>query len=199
MYTFDFGGEEEEGMHDKNPYRLLDSALDSKKKGKKEESKKDERIKGVRDVLCLVMTALRKLPVVEGVCDAVPRGQEGGGSEAVQGGAGTIVWAAFSSPSPDMKGTKAFLNKKEERPRGENEKGRRWEIWRDVDRENSEKDQKKGKNTARGNTLHHRRCVGLRHRALFDLPRARRRRSCWRDLSGSLRMRASLVEMSSLL
>ena len=26
---------------------------------------------------------------------------------------------------------------------------------------------------------------GLRHQALFDLPRARRRRSCWRDLSGS--------------
>ena len=31
------------------------------------ESKKDERRKGVRDALCLVMTALRKLPVVEGV------------------------------------------------------------------------------------------------------------------------------------
>ena len=31
MYTFDFGGEEE-GMHDKNPYRLLNSALDSKEK-----------------------------------------------------------------------------------------------------------------------------------------------------------------------
>ena len=35
MYTFDFGGEEEEGMHDKNLYRLLDSALDSKEKKKK--------------------------------------------------------------------------------------------------------------------------------------------------------------------
>ena len=51
---------------------------------------KDERIKGVRDALCLVMTALRKLPVVEGVCDTVPRGQEGDGPEAVQGGAGLL-------------------------------------------------------------------------------------------------------------
>ena len=29
MYTFDFG---KEGMYDKNPYRLLDSALDLKEK-----------------------------------------------------------------------------------------------------------------------------------------------------------------------
>ena len=35
MYTFDFGGDEE-GMHDKNLYRLLNSALDSKKEKKKE-------------------------------------------------------------------------------------------------------------------------------------------------------------------
>ena len=77
-------------MHGKNPCRLLNSGLDSKEE-KKGESKKDERIKGVRDALCLVMTALRKLPVVvEGVCDAVPRGQEGGGPEAVQGGAGLL-------------------------------------------------------------------------------------------------------------
>ena len=33
MYTFDFGGEEE-GMYDKNPYRLLNSGLDSKKEKK---------------------------------------------------------------------------------------------------------------------------------------------------------------------
>ena len=31
MYTLDFGGRKD-GMHDKNPYRLLNSALDSKKK-----------------------------------------------------------------------------------------------------------------------------------------------------------------------
>ena len=79
-----------------------------------------------------------------------------------------------------MEVTKAFLSKKKKDP----EEGRK-EIWRDVDRGNSEKDQKKGrKNSARGDTLHHRRCVGLRHRALFDLLRARRMRSCWRDLSG---------------
>ena len=65
MYTLDFGGEKE-GMHDKNPHRLLNSALDSKEK-EGEESKKAERIKGVRDALCLVMTTLRKLPVMGGV------------------------------------------------------------------------------------------------------------------------------------
>ena len=34
MDTFDFGGKEE-GMHDKNPYRLLNSALDSKEEKEK--------------------------------------------------------------------------------------------------------------------------------------------------------------------
>ena len=43
----------------------------------------------MRDALCLVMTVLRKLPVAEG-CDAVPRGKEGGGSEAVQGREGLL-------------------------------------------------------------------------------------------------------------
>ena len=76
----------------------------------------------MRDALCLVMTALRKVPAVEG-CDTVPRGQEGGGPEAVQGGAGTVVWAAFSSTSPDMKDTKAFLSKKIDPE--ENEEGRK--------------------------------------------------------------------------
>ena len=37
MHTFDFGGRVE-GMYDKNPYRLLNSALDSKEKEKKEGS-----------------------------------------------------------------------------------------------------------------------------------------------------------------
>ena len=61
-----------------------------------------------------------------------------------------------------MKDTKAFLNKKKERPGGEQggREGKK-EIWRDVDRGNSEKGQKKGReNSARGDTLHHRRCVG---------------------------------------
>ena len=56
-------------------------------------------------------------------CDAVPRSQEGGGPEAVQGGAGTIVWAAFSSTSPDMKDTKAFLSKKKDPEENEEEEG----------------------------------------------------------------------------
>ena len=67
----------------------------------------------MRDALCLVMTALRKLPVVEG-CDAVPRGQEGGGPEASTRRGGTVVGAAFSSASPGMKVTKVFLCKKKD-------------------------------------------------------------------------------------
>ena len=57
------------------------------------------------------------------------------------------MWAAFSSTSPDMKVTKAFLSKQERktRRRTRRSKGRRKEIWRDVDRGNSEKDQKKGR------------------------------------------------------
>ena len=76
----------------------------------------------MRDALCLVMTALRKLPVVEG-CDAVPRGQEGGGPEAVQRGGGTVVCIAFSSTSPDMEVTKAFLSKKKKDPEENEEEG----------------------------------------------------------------------------
>ena len=77
-------------MYDKNSYRLLNSALDSKEKNG--ESKKDERMKGARDALCLVMTTLRKLPCCcGGVCDAVPRDQEGGGPEAVQGAAAGLL------------------------------------------------------------------------------------------------------------
>ena len=50
--------------------------------------------------------------------------QEGGGPEAVQGGGGTVVWAAFSSTSPGMKDTEAFLCKKKKDPEENEEKGK---------------------------------------------------------------------------
>ena len=40
------------------------------------------------------------------------------------------MWAAFSSTSPDMKDTKAFLSKKKDPEENEEEE----EIWGDVDR-----------------------------------------------------------------
>ena len=81
------------------------------------------------------------------------------------------MWAAFSSTSPGMKVTKAFLSKKkdpEENDEGERGGGRE-KSGGTLTGGNSEKDQKKRKNSAMGDTLHHRRCVGLRHRALSDL------------------------------
>ena len=128
-------------MYDKNPYRLLNSALDSK--GKK--ANKIEEIKGVRDVLYLVMTALRKLPVVEGM--TLYRGirREVDLRQYKEGR--TIVWPAFSSASPDMKVTKEFLSNKKDKEENEDkeEEGKEDEIWRDVDRENPERDQKEEK------------------------------------------------------
>ena len=94
------------------------------------------------------------------------------------------MWAAFSSTSPGMKDTKAFLSKKKKDPE-ENEEGRgRRKSGGMLTGGTPRRTKRKGKNSARGDTLHHRRCMGVRHQALFDLPRARRRRSCWRDLSG---------------
>ena len=85
-------------------------------------------MKGVRDALCLVMTALRKLPVVEG-CDAVPRGQEGGGPEAVQGAAAGLLCGLRSRPHHlALKVTKAFLSKKKKDPEENEEKGKKGNL-----------------------------------------------------------------------
>ena len=51
MYTFDFGMK----MYDSNPYRIINSAL---------YDKTEESIERAKDLLYLVMAALRKLPVV---------------------------------------------------------------------------------------------------------------------------------------
>ena len=72
MYTFDFGGG---GGKDVRQEPVQAAGLCAGLEGEEEEgdSKKAERIKGVRDALGLVMAALRKLPVVEG-CVTLYRG-----------------------------------------------------------------------------------------------------------------------------
>ena len=94
MHTFDFGRERDARQEPVQAAELCAGLEEEEEEG---ESKKDERMKGVRDALCLVMTALRKLPVVEG-CDAVPRDQEGGGPEAVQGAAAGLLCGVRSRP-----------------------------------------------------------------------------------------------------
>ena len=55
------------------------------------------------------------------MCDAVPRGQEEVGLRQCKEG-NVIVWSGFSSTSPDMKDTKAFLSKKKKDPENNEEK-----------------------------------------------------------------------------
>ena len=61
----------------------------------------------VRDVLYLVMSALRKLPTVKGV--TLYRGIRGKVDVSQYKEGRTVAWPGFSSTSPDMKTTKAFL------------------------------------------------------------------------------------------
>lgn len=105
MYTFDFGV----NGYNFNPYRLINSALF------------DNNVEGVRkakDILYLVMSALRKLPVITGKPlfrgIRVNVGENGGG---FNGQANTptyemgsiITWSGLSSTSPEMEVTKEFL------------------------------------------------------------------------------------------
>ena len=113
LYTFDFG---KDGMYEMNPYRLLNKALSTKKK----EEKAKQLVK-VRDVLYLVMCALRKLPAVKGVTlyrgirDKVDMNQYKEGS--------TVTWPGFSSTTPDMNTTKAFLTNMRDEREGEERDG----------------------------------------------------------------------------
>ena len=68
MYTFNFDGGGRDVRQELVQAAELCAGLEEGG-GEKGEwmSKKDERIKGVRDALCLVMAALRKLPGVGGV------------------------------------------------------------------------------------------------------------------------------------
>ena len=116
LYTFDFGGD----RYEMNPYRMLNKAL------RAEENITEEIVK-VRDVLYLIMSALRKLPVVSGV--TLYRGIRSKVDSKQYKEGSIIVWAGFSSTSPDMNTTKAFLSSstkegnQEEEDEGDSGKG----------------------------------------------------------------------------
>ena len=120
MYTFDFGTKE---LYSYNPYRIINSALSERT---------EENIEKAKDLLYLVMKALRKLPVVHGVdlhrgirADVlknanVPQnacssglsrmGQGVGGQSLPTYTVGSVItWNALSSTSPDMAVTRTFL------------------------------------------------------------------------------------------
>lgn len=96
MYTFDFGN----ANYDLNPYRLLNAAL---------ASQNVEEVKKVRDLLYVVMTSLRRMPVVRGM--TLYRGIRSSIDMSVHKVGAVISWPAFSSTTPNMKTTKAFLTK----------------------------------------------------------------------------------------
>lgn len=96
MYTFDFGN----ANYDMNPYRLLNAAL---------ANQDVEDVKKVRDLLYIVMTSLRRLPVVRGV--TLYRGIRSSVDMSVHQVGSVISWPAFSSTTPDMKVTENFLTK----------------------------------------------------------------------------------------
>lgn len=124
MYTYE-SSTEGYGM---NPYRIINNAL---------LSKDPEELKKVKDILYLVMTALRKLPIVHGIVlhrgirDNV-NGLQSTSSEAALPSVGAriteatnnspepvpaggiqdnsvVIWESLSSTSPSMEVTKAFL------------------------------------------------------------------------------------------
>ena len=76
---------------------------------KKAEKNTAEEIARVRDVLYLVVAALRKLPVVSGI--TLYRGIRCTVSRKLYKEGNTVVWPGFSSTSPNMGSIKAFLNK----------------------------------------------------------------------------------------
>lgn len=96
MYTFDFGTVN----YDMNPYRILNAAL---------ASQDVEDVKKVRDLLYVVMTSLRRLPVVRGV--TLYRGIRDSVDMGVYQVGSVVSWPAFSSTTPDMKVTENFLTK----------------------------------------------------------------------------------------
>ena len=105
MYTFDFGTDD---MYNLNPYRIINSALNNRT---------EENMEKAKDILYLVMKALRKLPVVFGRelhrgirVDVSENADRAGGQSRPQYTEGSIItWSAMSSTSPDMTVTKSFL------------------------------------------------------------------------------------------
>lgn len=95
MYTYDFGPM---GIKN-NPYRLINQAL---------VSRSTMAMQQVRDILFLVLSALRKLPPVRNkiLYRGVRVGVDTKRNYKVNS---TILWTALSSTSPDMNVTKSFL------------------------------------------------------------------------------------------
>ena len=98
MYTFDFGVKH----YESNPFRLINKDLVTRSK---------ESLKRIRGLLYLVMSALRKLPRVTG--RTLYRGvrKDANIDQKHYAEGSVITWSAFSSTSPDMNTTKAFLAK----------------------------------------------------------------------------------------
>ena len=123
MYTFDFGT----GEIKYNPYRLINSALNNKT---------EENLRKVRDILYLVISSLRKLPVVHGIhlyrgirvdvtddnaanssssssSSSDPMSESRNNSSDISKfnykEDSIITWNALSSTSPSMNVTKNFL------------------------------------------------------------------------------------------
>ena len=105
MYTFDFGMNE---LYHLNPYRIINSALNKRTEKNMEKAK---------DLIYLVMKALRKLPVEHGMelhrgirVDVSENTNQSGGNSFPSYTEGSIItWDALSSTSPDMTVTKTFL------------------------------------------------------------------------------------------
>ena len=98
MYTFDFGARH----YESNPFRLINKELAGQDK---------EGLQRISGMLYLVLTALRKLPRV--TKRTLYRGvrQDANIKEGQYAEGSTVTWSAFSSTSPDMNTTKAFLAK----------------------------------------------------------------------------------------
>ena len=98
MYTFDFGAKH----YESNPFRLINKGL---------VGGTTESLTRIRGLLYLVTTALRKLPRVTG--RTLYRGvrKDANIDQKCYNDGVIVTWNAFSSTSPDMNATKAFLAK----------------------------------------------------------------------------------------
>ena len=111
------------------------------------------------------------------------------------------MWAAFSSTSPDMKATKAFLSMKKKDPEENKEEGKgRRKSGGTLTRENSEKDQKKEK-LCKGAHSSSSKVRGATTSSPIRFTKGEDEEEVLleRPERGVLRLRASLMEMSSLL
>ena len=98
LYTFDYGSK----GYESNPFRLLNKNLIGRN---------TEGLLRIRGLLYLVMTAMRKLPRYTGktLYRGVRQGAKINQGNYIEGK--IVTWSAFSSTSPDLGTTKAFLAK----------------------------------------------------------------------------------------